>query len=52
MEIIEVLTVSVATVALLSLVYAMSEKQRRPIRKEVRIEHHEHPPGRNRRRHG
>lgn len=52
MGIIEALTVSVAAVALLALAYAMSEKQRRPIRKEVRIDQHERAPYRNHRRHG
>lgn len=49
MGIIEVLTVSVTAVALLALAYAMSEKQRHPIRKEVRIEEDERAPYRNRR---
>ncbi|WP_187774682.1 hypothetical protein [Billgrantia pellis] len=50
MGIIEALTVSVAAVALLALAYVMSEKQRRPIRKEVRIEEHEREPYRYRMR--
>jgi hypothetical protein len=50
MGIIEMLTVSVAAVALLALAYAMSEKQRHPIRKEVRIEKDERDPFRNRTR--
>ncbi|MCE9681923.1 hypothetical protein [Halomonas alkalisoli] len=49
MGIITMLTVSVAAVALLT--YAMSEKQRQPIRKEVRIEKDEHDPFRSRTRH-
>ncbi|MFQ3786251.1 hypothetical protein [Halomonas sp. A29] len=48
MGIITMLTVSVAAVALLT--YAMSEKQRHPIRKEVRIEKDERDPFRNRTR--
>lgn len=51
MGIIEMLTVSVAAVALLALAYAMSEKQRHLIRKEVRIEKDERDPYRNRKRH-
>ncbi|MCE8016493.1 hypothetical protein HOP62_10475 [Halomonas sp. MCCC 1A17488] len=51
MGIIEMLTVSVAAVALLALAYAASEKQRHPIRKEVRIEEHERDSYRNRSRH-
>ncbi|MGQ4878681.1 hypothetical protein ACOJCM_08925 [Billgrantia sp. LNSP4103-1] len=50
MGIIELLTVSVAAVALLAVAYARSEKQRHPVRKEVRIEDHEREPYRNRRR--
>ncbi|WP_170064153.1 hypothetical protein [Halomonas heilongjiangensis] len=49
MGIITMLTVSVAAVALLT--YAMSEKQRHPIGKEVRIEEDERAPYRNRTRH-
>ena len=52
MGIIEALTVSVTAGALLVLAIALSEKQRRPLRKEVRIEEHERAPYRNRRRHG
>lgn len=51
MGIIEMLTVSVAAVALLALAFAMSEKQRHLIRKEVRIEEDERDPYRNRTRH-
>ncbi|AMD00587.1 hypothetical protein [Halomonas chromatireducens] len=46
MGIITMLTVSVAAVALLT--YAMSEKQRQPIRKEVRIDEDERVPYRQR----
>lgn len=51
MGIIVMLTVSVAAAALLALAYAVSEKQRHPTRKEVRIEEHERAPYRNRRPH-
>ncbi|WP_181870014.1 hypothetical protein [Halomonas sp. DQ26W] len=47
MGFIELLTVSVAAVALLALTHAMA-KQRRPIRKEARIDKHE--PCQNRKR--
>lgn len=51
MGIIEMLTVSVAAVALSALAYTMSEKQRHPVRKEVRIEEEKRDPYRNRTRH-
>ncbi len=51
MGIIETLTVGVAAVALLAMAHAMSGKQRRPIRKEARIEEPERDPERNRPRH-
>ncbi|MCE8022938.1 hypothetical protein [Billgrantia aerodenitrificans] len=51
MGIIGMLTVSVAAVALSALAYTMSEKQRHPIRKEVRIEEDERVPHRQRSRH-
>ncbi|MGR4069562.1 hypothetical protein [Billgrantia sp. C5P2] len=49
MGFIETLTVGVAAVALLALTHTMA-KQRRPIRKEARIEEHERKPDRNRMR--
>lgn len=45
MGFIETLTVGVAAVALLALAHNMA-KQRRPIRKEARIEEHERKPDR------
>ena len=47
MSFIEIFTVIVAAVALLALSHTMT-KQRRPIRKEARIEEHEREPFRNR----
>ncbi|MBA2780790.1 hypothetical protein [Billgrantia kenyensis] len=51
MGFIGILAVSVAAVALMALAYAMSEKQRHPVRKEVRIEEDERAPYRNRSQH-
>jgi len=50
MGIIEVLTMGVAAVAVLALAHAMN-RQRRPIRKEAKIEEHEREPYRNHTRH-